>query len=45
MGIQRGYAGNLNGNAENAQNQSGDAGNQLGNLGITVAKEWRQVKN
>ena len=31
-----GYAGNLGGNAENAQNQCGDEGNQGGNLGIAV---------
>ena len=31
-----GYVGNLGGNAENAQNQCGDAGNQGGNLGIAV---------
>ena len=55
MGNQRGYAVNLGGNAENAQNQCGDAENEDGNLGIAVVmtknssgidklKEWRKVK-
>ena len=36
MGNQRGIAGNLGGNAENAQNQCGDAEDQSGKLGIAV---------
>ena len=55
MRNQHGYVGNLGGNAENAENQCGDTGNQGRNLGITVEmtlnssgnyklKEWREVK-
>ena len=36
VGNQRGIAGNLGGNAENAQNQCGDAEDQSGKLGIAV---------
>ena len=55
MNNQCGYAGNLDGNAESAQNQCGDGKNQGGNLGIAVEmaqnssgndkfKGWREVE-
>ena len=49
------YTETLGGNPESAQNQCGDAGNQMGNLGIALEmtwncsgndklKEWKQVE-